>query len=56
MYPSLDDVMTEVALQKVETHVYHRQNTVAQSIATRPIMDLCLEAERSPGSRVANQW
>ena len=29
---------------------------LAQFITTRPIMDLCLEAERRPGSRVAKRW
>ena len=32
------------------------QNTVAQFIYTRPIMDLCLEAERRLGDRVVKQW
>ena len=40
----------------VVTYISHRQNTVAQFIATRPIMDLRLEAERRMGSRVAKPW
>ena len=48
--------MTNTGLQEVETYVSHHQNTVAQFIATRPIMDLCLVAERRPGSRVTKRW
>ena len=44
--------MAEVGLQEVETYVSRHQNTVAQYIVTRPIMDLCLAAKRSPGPRV----
>ena len=48
--------MAEAVFQEVETYVSHLQNTVAQFIATRPIMDLCLAAERRSGSRVSKQW
>ena len=41
-YPPLEDEMAEAGLQKVETYVSRRQNTVEQYILTRPIMDLCL--------------
>ena len=29
---------------------------MAQFITTRPILDLCLQAKRRPGARVAKQW
>ena len=32
------------------------QNTVAQYIATRPILDLCKAAERKRGARVGMRW
>ena len=48
--------MEEEVLQEVETYVSRRQNTFTQFIATIPIMDLCLVAARSPGSRVSKQW
>ena len=48
--------MAEAGLQEVETHVSNRHNTVAQYIATRPIIDLCLVAKRRPGPRVATRW
>ena len=47
--------MVEVGLQDVETYVSRRQNTVAQLIATMPIMDICLAAEWNPGSRVTKR-
>ena len=56
VYPLLDYSMSEVGMQEVETYVSCRQNTGAQFIATRPIMDLCLEAERRPGTRVSKRW
>ena len=40
----------------MDTYVDRHQNTFTQYIATRPIIDLCLEATRRPGSRVAKQW
>ena len=48
--------MEEAGLQEVETYVSRRHNKAAQFIMTIPIMDLCLAAERSPGSRVTKQW
>ena len=51
-YPLLEYAMEEAGLKEVETYVSCRQNTVAQFIVTRPIMDLCLETEWRPGPRV----
>ena len=48
--------MVEAGLQEMETYVSRRQNTVAQYIATKPIMDLRLAAKRMPGTRVAMWW
>ena len=56
MYPSLEDVLVEVVLQYVETYVSLQQNTVAQFIATRPIMDLFLAEDWRPMSRVDKWW
>ena len=55
MYPPLEEVITDAGIHEVETYVSRRQNRVVKLIATRPIMDLCLEAARRPGSKVANQ-
>ena len=43
----------EAGLQEVDTYIYRRQNTVAQYIATRPIIDLCLAEKRRLGPRVS---
>ena len=47
-YPPLEDAMAEAGLQELETYVSCFQNTVAQYIVTRPIMDLCLAAKQRP--------
>ena len=48
--------MTEAGLQELDTYVSRHQKIVAQYIATRPIMDLCLAAKRRPGTRVEMLW
>ena len=55
-YPPVEDVMAEMGIQEVETYVSRNQKIVTQFIVTRPIMDLCLAAERIPGLRVYKQW
>ena len=35
----------------IATYIQQRQNTVAQYIATRPILDLCKAAERKQGAQ-----
>ena len=40
----------------MEEYVRRRQNTVAQYIATRSLLDLCEGSERDPGTRVGMQW
>ena len=56
VYPPLEDDMEGSGLQEVDTYVSFCQNTVAQYIATRPIMDLCLAAKQRPGPRVEIRW
>ena len=41
---------------RARTSVLWRQNTVAQFIATRPILGLCEVAERRRGTRVPQRW
>ena len=52
VYPPLEDAMMESVLQKVDKYVSRCHSTVAQFIATRPIMDLCMAVERRPGYTV----
>ena len=40
----------------IRTSITRRHNTVAQYIATRPILDLCEQATRRPGARVSQRW
>ena len=47
--------MSPAGLEEVGTYVLHRQNTITQYIATRPILELCLEAERRAGEQVARR-
>ena len=54
--PLLEDAMAEAVLQEVETYISRRQNAFTQFIATRPIIDLCLAAERRTGPRVYKWW
>ena len=56
VYPPLAEEMEEALLQEVETYASHHQNIVAQLITTRPIMDLCLAAEKRIGSWVTKLW
>ena len=49
-------MISEAGLQEVETYVSRRHNTVAQHIATRLIMDLCMAAKKRTGPRLEMQW
>ena len=55
IYPPLGEAVVEAGLQEIETYIDRFQNTVAQCIATRPIMDLCLELGRRTRARVSNR-
>ena len=48
--------MLGAALQDIKTYVAHLQNNVAQYIATRPILDLCLAVGRRPWEQVSKRW
>ena len=48
--------MKEAGVVRVRTSILWRQNTVAQFIATRPILDLYEVVERRRGTRVPWRW
>ena len=48
--------MMEAGLQEVDTYIYRCQNTVAQYIATMPIIDLCLAEKQRLGPIVSMWW
>ena len=49
VYPPIGAALTTVGLDEIGVYIYRLQNTVEQYIATRPIIDLCLEAEQKTG-------
>ena len=55
-YPSLVGAMKEAGLTDVGKSIANRQNTVAQYIATRPLLDLCEGASAREGTRVPLRW
>ena len=48
--------MLEAGFDEIGTYITRSQNTIAQYIATQPIMDLCERSARSPGVRVSRRW
>ena len=48
--------MAEAILHELNTYASRFHNTVAQFIATSPIMDLCLASDQRPGPRVSKRW
>ena len=55
-YLPLAELMKEIGMVGIRTSILRRENTVAQFIAARPILDLCEQATRPPGARVARRW
>ena len=55
-YPSLEGVMKEAGLTDVRTSINRRHNTVAQYIATRPLLELCKGAKQRERERVTLRW
>ena len=48
--------MREAGLTEIRKSIANRQNTVAQYIATRPLLDLCEGARAREGARVPMWW
>ena len=48
VYPSIGADLTTVGLDEIGVYIDCHHNMVTQYIATHPIMDLCLAAERKP--------
>ena len=49
-YPSLEGATEEARLTDIRTSILIRQNTVAQYIATRPLLDLCVGVRAREGA------
>ena len=48
--------MREAGLTDIRKSIENRQNTVAQYIATRPLLDLCEGARAREGAKVPMRW
>ena len=48
--------MKEAGITDVRTSINRRQNTFAQYIATRPLLDLCKGAKQREGTWVTLRW
>ena len=48
--------MREAGLTDIKKSIANRQNTVAQYIATRPLLDLCEGARAREGVKVPMRW
>ena len=55
-YTLEDAARAEVGFELMEIYIRRRQNTVAQYIATKSILDLFEAAERNHGAMVGMQW
>ena len=55
-YPPLEETMGEAGFEGIRKSITMRQNTFAQYIATRPILDLCERSTWRPGARVSRRW
>ena len=55
-YPSLEGAMKEAGLTDIRASIQRRQNTVAQYISTRPLLDLCKGVRPREGARVTLRW
>ena len=55
-YPPLKEATREAGFGGIRKSITRRQNTVAQYIATQPIMDLCEWDTQRLGARVSRRW
>ena len=56
LYPSLEGAMKEAGFKDIRTSINNRQNTVAQYIETRLLLDLYECTNQIGGERVAMRW
>ena len=54
--PPIAEELREVGLDNLELYIRQRHKILAQFITDQPIMDLFLEVERRPRSRVKKWW
>ena len=56
VYTPIREALAMVGLKDIGVYISHRKNMVAQYIATRPIMDLCLAEDWKPGLCLPRRW
>ena len=56
VYPPIEEALEKAGLFRLAHYIGVRQNTLAESIATRPILDICRCAERLSGSSRHESW
>jgi len=56
VYPPIDGVLEEAGLFSIEHYINVRRNTLIQSIATRPILELCRATAPLSGSSQRRMW
>ena len=55
-YPSLEGAMKEAGFKDIRMSINNRQNTVAQYISTRSLLNLCKGTNQIGGARVSRRW
>ena len=56
VYPPIAEALEVAGMFTMEHYVSIRQNTLVNNITTRPILELCREAERRTGSPSRLYW
>ena len=54
-YPPIVEALREAGIKELYVYIPQRHKMVAHLIATQTIMNLCMEAKRRPGDRVAKR-
>ena len=55
-YPPVEEALAKAGMYTLAHYISVRQNTLADTIATRPILELCKEAEGLSGSPRRLYW
>ena len=56
VYTPIGAVLEIVGMEDIGVYITHHQNTVAQYIETRPIMEVCLAEEQKMGLCLSRRW
>ena len=49
-YPASKDALEEVGLLTIDEYIERRRETIVEYVATRPVLDLCRNERRRPGT------